>query len=253
MQYKMGVVGLGVMGASLARNIESKGFPVVGYDLDAKKTNAFLEGPAKGKAIIGVDRPERLMEALERPRRVLFMVPAGPPVDSVIAHLKPHLEEGDILIDGGNSYFVDTDRRSDELADAGFRFVGAGVSGGEEGALLGPAIMPGGPAGSLGGPGADFPRDRREGGRWRALRRPHGPARRRALREDGAQRHRVRRHAAHCRGLRSPPPRRRPDCAGARRRVLRNGMPASCAPIWSRSPQRSSSGPTTRPASRSST
>jgi 6-phosphogluconate dehydrogenase len=144
MQYKMGVVGLGVMGASLARNIESKGFPVVGYDLDAKKTNAFLEGPAKGKAIIGVDRPERLMEALERPRRVLFMVPAGPPVDSVIAHLKPHLEEGDILIDGGNSYFVDTDRRSDELAAAGFRFVGAGVSGGEEGALLGPAIMPGG-------------------------------------------------------------------------------------------------------------
>jgi 6-phosphogluconate dehydrogenase len=144
MQYKMGVVGLGVMGASLARNIESKGFPVVGYDLDAKKTNAFLDGPAKGKAIIGVDRPERLMEALERPRRVLFMVPAGPPVDSVIAHLKPHLAEGDILIDGGNSNFVDTDRRSDELAAAGFRFVGAGVSGGEEGALLGPAIMPGG-------------------------------------------------------------------------------------------------------------
>ena len=145
MQYKMGVVGLGVMGASLARNIESKGFPVVGYDLDAKKTSAFLEGPAKGKSIIGVDRPEKLMEALERPRRVLMMVPAGPPVDSVIAHLKPHLEEGDILIDGGNSYFVDTDRRCDELEAAGFRFVGSGVSGGEEGALLGPAIMPGGP------------------------------------------------------------------------------------------------------------
>ena len=85
------------------------------------------------------------MEMLERPRRVLMMVPAGAPVDSVIAHLRPHLEEGDILIDGGNSYFADTDRRSDELAKAGFRFVGAGVSGGEEGALLGPAIMPGGP------------------------------------------------------------------------------------------------------------
>jgi 6-phosphogluconate dehydrogenase len=142
--YNMGVVGLGVMGASLARNIESKGFPVVGYDLDAAKTKAFVEGPAKGKAIAGVDRPERLMEMLERPRRVLMMVPAGAPVDSVIAHLEPHLEEGDILIDGGNSLFRDTDRRSDALETKGFRFVGAGVSGGEEGALLGPAIMPGG-------------------------------------------------------------------------------------------------------------
>jgi 6-phosphogluconate dehydrogenase len=145
MKYKMGVVGLGVMGASLARNIESRGFPVVGYDLDKKKMQAFLEGPAKGKAIAGADRPEQLMEMLERPRRVLTMVPAGAPVDSVIAHLRPHLDEGDILIDGGNSLFTDTDRRSDELAAAGFRFVGAGVSGGEEGALLGPAIMPGGP------------------------------------------------------------------------------------------------------------
>jgi 6-phosphogluconate dehydrogenase len=145
MTYKMGVVGLGVMGASLARNIESKGFPVVGYDLDTKKTQGFLNGPAKGKAIAGAERPEQLMEMLERPRRVLMMVPAGPPVDSVIAHLKPHLQEGDILIDGGNSLFTDTDRRNDDLAKAGFRFVGAGVSGGEEGALLGPAIMPGGP------------------------------------------------------------------------------------------------------------
>src|SRR5918996_2081068 len=131
MTYKMGVVGLGVMGASLARNIESKGFPVAGYDLDAKKTAAFIDGPANGKAIIGVDRPEALMQALERPRRVLMMVPAGKPVDSVIAHLQPHLEEGDILIDGGNSLFRDTDRRSDALQAKGFRFVGAGVSGGE--------------------------------------------------------------------------------------------------------------------------
>ena len=141
----MGVVGLGVMGASLARNMESKGFPVAGYDLDAAKTRAFIEGPAKGKSIAGVERPEDLLDALERPRRVLLMVPAGKPVDSVIAHLRPHLQEGDILIDGGNSLFTDTDRRCDELAAAGFRFVGAGVSGGEEGALLGPAIMPGGP------------------------------------------------------------------------------------------------------------
>ena len=145
MTYKMGVVGLGVMGASLARNIESRGFPVVGYDLDKKKMQGFLDGPAKGKAIAGADKPEQLMEMLEQPRRVLMMVPAGAPVDSVIAHLRPHLDEGDILIDGGNSLFTDTDRRSDDLAATGFRFVGAGVSGGEEGALLGPAIMPGGP------------------------------------------------------------------------------------------------------------
>ena len=145
MKYAMGVVGLGVMGANLARNVESKGFPVVGYDLDMKKMQGFLEGPAKGKAIAGADKPEQLMEMLEQPRRVLMMVPAGRPVDSVIAHLRPHLDEGDILIDGGNSLFTDTDRRCDDLAATGFRFVGAGVSGGEEGALLGPAIMPGGP------------------------------------------------------------------------------------------------------------
>jgi 6-phosphogluconate dehydrogenase len=145
MTYKVGVVGLGVMGANLARNIESRGLPVAGYDLDAAKTKAFLDGPARGKAVTGVDRPEALMEALERPRRILVMVPAGPPVDSVIAHLRPHLEEGDILIDGGNSFFADTDRRCDDLAAAGFRFMGTGVSGGEEGALRGPAIMPGGP------------------------------------------------------------------------------------------------------------
>src|SRR6185503_11530917 len=105
MQYKMGVVGLGVMGASLARNIESKGFPVAGYDLDARKTQAFLDGPAKGADIIGAATPQDLMARLERPRRILVMVPAGPAVDSVIAHLRPHCESGDILIDGGNSLF----------------------------------------------------------------------------------------------------------------------------------------------------
>jgi len=145
MDCRMGVVGLGVMGSSLARNIEGKGIPVAGYDLDPAKTRAFIEGPARGTAIVGVDRPERLMAALERPRRILIMVPAGHAVDSVIAHLRPHLQPGDILIDGGNSLFRHTDRRCDELAAAGFLFVGAGVSGGEEGALRGPSIMPGGP------------------------------------------------------------------------------------------------------------
>ena len=145
MTYKIGVVGLGVMGANLARNIASKGFPVAGYDLDAAKTQAFAAGQSSGSSIGSADAPEQLMAVLERPRRVLMMVPAGPPVDSVIAHLRPHLEREDILIDGGNSFFRDTDRRADELASAGFRFVGMGVSGGEEGALRGPSMMPGGP------------------------------------------------------------------------------------------------------------
>ncbi len=145
MTYKIGVVGLGVMGANLARNAASKGFPVAGYDLDTAKTRAFASGQSKDSGIGSADAPDRLMAVLERPRRVLMMVPAGPPVDSVIAHLRPHLEREDILIDGGNSFFRDTDRRADDLAAAGFRFVGMGVSGGEEGALLGPSMMPGGP------------------------------------------------------------------------------------------------------------
>ncbi|MDP2994366.1 MAG: NADP-dependent phosphogluconate dehydrogenase [Anaerolineales bacterium] len=144
MNYKIGIVGLGVMGHNLALNMERNGFPVAGYDLDAAKTKAFLEGPGAGKNIIGVDSPAALMAALEKPRRVLLMVPAGVPVDSAIAHLKPHLEQGDILMDGGNSFFLDTERRNKALEAEGFNFIGTGVSGGEEGALWGPAIMPGG-------------------------------------------------------------------------------------------------------------
>jgi 6-phosphogluconate dehydrogenase len=143
-KYKIGVVGLGVMGHNLALNMERNGFPVAGYDLDAAKTRAFLEGPAAGKNIIGVDSPAALMAALEKPRRILLMVPAGSPVDSAIAHLKEHMEPGDILMDGGNSYFLDTEKRSKALEDEKYLFVGMGVSGGEEGALWGPAIMPGG-------------------------------------------------------------------------------------------------------------
>ncbi len=144
MTYKIGIVGLGVMGHNLALNMERNGFPVAGYDLDAAKTKAFLDGPAAGKNIIGVDSPAALMAVLEKPRRILLMVPAGPPVDSAIAHLKPHLEPGDILMDGGNSFFMDTERRNKALEAEGFNFIGTGVSGGEEGALWGPAIMPGG-------------------------------------------------------------------------------------------------------------
>jgi 6-phosphogluconate dehydrogenase len=144
MTYKIGIVGLGVMGHNLALNMERNGFPVAGYDLDPARTKAFLEGPGSGKNIAGVDSPESLMVVLEKPRRILLMVPAGSAVDSAIAHLKPHLEPGDILMDGGNSFFMDTERRNKALEAEGFNFIGTGVSGGEEGALWGPAIMPGG-------------------------------------------------------------------------------------------------------------
>jgi 6-phosphogluconate dehydrogenase len=144
MEYKIGVVGLGVMGHNLALNMERNGFPVAGYDLDAAKTQAFLAGPAAGKKITGVDSPAALMAVLEKPRRILLMVPAGAPVDRAIAHLKPHLEAGDILMDGGNSFFLDTEQRNLDLEAEGFNFIGTGISGGEEGALWGPAIMPGG-------------------------------------------------------------------------------------------------------------
>jgi len=142
--HHIGVVGLGVMGSNLALNMESRGFSVAGYDLDAARARSLVEGPARGRAVTAAASPAALMALLETPRRILMMVPAGPAVDAAIAHLAPHLEPGDILIDGGNSLFLDTDRRSAELAARGFQYIGTGVSGGEEGALRGPSIMPGG-------------------------------------------------------------------------------------------------------------
>jgi 6-phosphogluconate dehydrogenase len=144
MTSKIGIVGLGVMGHNLALNMERNGFPVAGYDLDTAKVKAFLDGPAAGKKIIGVDTPAALMAALEEPRRILLMVPAGSPVDSAIQNLKPHMQPGDILMDGGNSFFLDTERRNKALEAEGFNFIGTGVSGGEDGALWGPSLMPGG-------------------------------------------------------------------------------------------------------------
>ena len=129
----IGIIGLGVMGHNLALNMERNGFTVVGYDLDPLKTKDFLEGLAKGKKIMGAETPEIFMAALEKPRRILIMVPAGSAVDSAIAHLKPHMQRGDILIDCGNSFFMDTERRNQELVPQGFNYVGMGVSGGEEG------------------------------------------------------------------------------------------------------------------------
>jgi 6-phosphogluconate dehydrogenase len=139
----VGVIGLGVMGRNLALNIERNGFPVAGYDIDAEKSRASRAAFAGKQMAVAATLDEFLSE-LERPRRILIMVPAGSPVDAVIGDLRPKLGEGDVLIDGGNSFFEDTRRRSRELGGTGILYVGTGVSGGEEGALKGPSIMPGG-------------------------------------------------------------------------------------------------------------
>jgi len=141
---KFAMVGLGVMGQNLALNIANKGYPVAVYNRSEERTKTFMEGPAKDKPMIGTFSYAELAQRLEKPRRVMLLVKAGPAVDAVIADIKPYLEPGDILIDGGNSFFEDTERRTVELEEAGLLFIGAGVSGGEEGALHGPSIMPGG-------------------------------------------------------------------------------------------------------------
>jgi len=145
MKYDIAVVGLGVMGQNLALNIESRGFSVAGFDLDAEKAKASEKKWAgKGKMATFPSLAE-MVASLSEPRKILMMVPAGKPVDAVIHDLKPHMAKGDVLIDGGNSFFQDTDRRGKELEALGIGYIGSGVSGGEEGALLGPALMPGGP------------------------------------------------------------------------------------------------------------
>ncbi|MEK4367976.1 NADP-dependent phosphogluconate dehydrogenase [Paenibacillus sp. FSL R5-0473] len=142
-KQQIGVIGLAVMGKNLALNIESKGFSVSVFNRSPEKTNDLLK-EAEGKNLTGAFTIEEFVESLESPRKILIMVQAGKATDATIEQLLPHLDEGDIIIDGGNAYFPDTQRRSKELEEKGFRFIGAGVSGGEEGALKGPAIMPGG-------------------------------------------------------------------------------------------------------------
>ncbi len=138
------VVGLAVMGENLILNMESKGFTVACYNRTTAKVDKFIEGRAKGKNIIGCKSVAELVNALKSPRKVMIMVKAGAPVDAFIKEVTPFLEPGDILIDGGNSHFPDSVRRTRELEEQGFLFIGTGVSGGEEGALKGPSIMPGG-------------------------------------------------------------------------------------------------------------
>src|ERR687893_1888925 len=141
---RIGVTGLAVMGANLARNIARRGTPVALHNRTAARTREFIEAYGSGGAFPPAESLEDFVAALERPRRVIVMVKAGAPVDGGIEELAPLLDEGDIVIDAGNSHFADTKRRTEECAARGLRFMGIGVSGGEEGALLGPSIMPGG-------------------------------------------------------------------------------------------------------------
>lgn len=139
-----GVIGLAVMGENIALNVERNGFPIAVYNRSREKTDAFMAQRAPGRNVKAAFTLEEFVASLERPRKILVMVQAGKPVDAVIAQLKPLLDEGDIIIDGGNSWFEDTERRTQELEPVGLRFIGMGVSGGEEGALNGPSLMPGG-------------------------------------------------------------------------------------------------------------
>ena len=140
----IGLIGLAVMGENLVLNMESHGFTVAVYNRTTSKVDDFLAGRAKDHAILGAHTPEELISQLKAPRRVMIMVKAGGAVDKVIDSLVPLLDPGDIIIDGGNSHFPDTIRRTNDLKGKGILFIGTGVSGGEEGALKGPSIMPGG-------------------------------------------------------------------------------------------------------------
>jgi 6-phosphogluconate dehydrogenase len=140
----IGLIGLAVMGENLVLNMESKGFQVTVYNRTLQKVDNFLAGRAKGKKITGAYSVEELVRSLKRPRKIMIMVKAGNAVDEMINTLIPHLERGDIIIDGGNTHFPDTNRRTALVESKGLLYIGTGVSGGEEGALLGPSIMPGG-------------------------------------------------------------------------------------------------------------
>ena len=141
---EIGLIGLAVMGENLVMNMESKGFTIAVYNRSTEKVDNFINGRAKGKKIIGCRSVEELVQALEKPRKVMMMIRAGQAVDDMIGQLLPLLEPGDVIIDGGNSYFKDTIRRTAEVTEKGLLYVGTGVSGGEEGALNGPCLMPGG-------------------------------------------------------------------------------------------------------------
>jgi len=222
------VIGLAVMGQNLILNMNDNGFVVTAYNRTTAKVDEFLANEAKGTKIVGAHSIEEMCATLKAPRRIMLLVKAGAPVDQFIEAVLPHTEPGDILIDGGNSLFSDTIRRTAHVEAQGRLFIGTGVSGGEEGARTGPSIMPGGRCrvllpppfhrhlyhrlahlrhlllqrGGVAARQADLPSDLREGGQGRRAVLPVGRRRRRRpLRQDGAQRDRVRRHAADLRGV----------------------------------------------------
>lgn len=144
MPQQIGVIGLAVMGKNLALNIESRGYSVAVFNRTYAKTADFMSNEAKGKNFVAAKTIEEFVHSLEKPRKILSMVKAGGPTDATIKQIQPYLEKGDIFIDGGNAFFQDTIRRNKELEAAGIHYIGCGVSGGEEGALKGPSMMPGG-------------------------------------------------------------------------------------------------------------
>ena len=146
MVSQIGLIGVGLMGENLALNMAGKGFTVSVFDASKEKVEELVSGRAQGQRVHGCASIQELIGSLDLPRKIMMMIPAGKPVDEIIQALTPFLDEGDIIIDGGNSHFSDTSRRTRMLEDKGLLYVGAGVSGGEEGALLGPSIMPGGSA-----------------------------------------------------------------------------------------------------------
>ncbi len=177
-----GLIGLAVMGENLALNVESRGYKVAVFNRTTEKVDELISGRAAGKNFVGTHSIEEFVKAVKRPRKLMMLVKAGPAVDAIIDQLVPLCEPGDIIIDGGNTHYVDTERRTKAVEQAGLLFVGCGVSGGEEGALLGPSLMPGGSPGRLARNQRDVPGDIRQGRPeqrypmlrmgWRARRRP---------------------------------------------------------------------------------
>ena len=140
----IGLIGLAVMGQNLVLNMNDHGYRVAVFNRTVSKVDEFIRNEAAGTQVVGGHSIEEFVGSLKRPRRVMLMVKAGDTVDHMIEGLLPHLDKGDIVIDGGNSHYPDTNRRASHLAEKGILFIGTGVSGGEEGARFGPSIMPGG-------------------------------------------------------------------------------------------------------------
>jgi 6-phosphogluconate dehydrogenase len=184
----IGLIGLAVMGQNLARNFASRDIKTVVYNRTTGTMESFIAEHGN-EYLTGISDISEFVSSLEKPRKIILMVKAGKPVDSVIDQLLPLLDEDDIIIDGGNSHFPDTIRREKELGEKGIRFVGCGVSGGEEGALLGPSLMPGGKKRSCGRIATVFAKDSRKRFFRQSVCFEHRQGRCGALCENGAQRY----------------------------------------------------------------